>query len=208
MGDWTLPPCLTLLVGMTGSGKSTFAYRYLLNAMAACRFIFDDLGRASVRLNMRPCYTAAECEAALASRWVVFNPARAFPSDYKAAFAWFCKWVYDVSLRGPGKKYFLADEIWQWQSSYMIPPELAKVVQAGREENIEFVCCTQMPQRINASITGQSTELVCFRLDEKNALDAVQELGADRDAVQKLPLFSFVSWNRVSGGRLSGSLSG
>jgi hypothetical protein len=37
-------------------------------------------------------------------------------------------------------------------------------------------------QWIHASITGQSTELVCFRLDEALALDKVEELGADRAA--------------------------
>ena len=37
MGDFRLEPALTAIVGMTGSGKSTFAYRYLLNAPAACR---------------------------------------------------------------------------------------------------------------------------------------------------------------------------
>ena len=48
------------------------------------------------------------------------------------------------------------------------------------------------------------TEMVCFRLDEALALDKVQELGADRDAVQSLPLGSFLSWNRLSQARVDG----
>lgn len=206
MADYTLPPATTVIVGMTGSGKTTFALRYLLNAPVACRFIFDDQGRAATRLRIRPAYTAAELEAALATRWVVFNPHRMFPGDTKNAFRFFCQWVYDVSQRGPGKKLLLVDEVWQWQDNMQLPRELALVVQTGREEHVELVCATQLPHKVNAAITGQSTELVCFRLSEPLALSRVAELGADRAAVSSLPLGSFVSWNRLSGGKLAGKV--
>ncbi|HEV2391070.1 MAG TPA: hypothetical protein VG146_01770 [Verrucomicrobiae bacterium] len=207
MADYTLELANTLIVGMSGSGKSTFAYRYLLNAPAACRFLFDDLGRAATRLNLRPCYTSAELEAALASRWVIFNPARMFPDgDYKAAFRFFCDWVYAASQRGPGKKLVLVDEIWQWQDREDIPRELDRLVRLGREEDTELVSATQSPSLINASITGQSTELVCFRLDEPKELACVRRLGADAEAVQGLPLGSFLSWNRLTRTKLSGKL--
>jgi hypothetical protein len=39
---------------------------------------------------VRLCYTANELESARASRWVVFNPARMFPGDTRAAFRFFC----------------------------------------------------------------------------------------------------------------------
>lgn len=206
MSDYTLELHQTLIAGMSGSGKSTFAYRLLINAPAACRFIFDDLGRAAVRLRLRPCYTAAELEAALSTRWVLFNPHRMFPGETKLAFRWFCHWVYQVSQRGPGKKLFLVDEIWQWQDSYQIPKELATVVQTGREENIELVSATQLPHKINASITGQATELVCFKIQEPNALDRLQELGADPDVVANLPMGQFISYNRIRPGQLAGQV--
>lgn len=206
MSDYTLPPANTLIVGMTGSGKSTFALRYLLNANAACRFIFDDLGRAAVRLGIRPCFTEHDCVTALATRWVVFNPHRMFPGDTKAAFRWFCSWVYHVSQGGPGKKLFLVDEVWQWQNNQDIPRELALVVQTGREENLELVCATQLPHKVNASVTGQSTELVCFRLQEPLALARVRELGGDAARVSELPLGKFVSVNRLSSGTLAGEV--
>jgi len=206
MADYTLPPANTLIVGMTGSGKTTFALRYLLNAPAACRFIFDDLGRAATRLRIRPACTALEIEQALATRWVVFNPHRMFPGDTKNAFRWFCRWVYDASRRGPGKKLLLVDEVWQWQDNMQLPRELALCAQTGREENLELVCATQLPHKVNAAITGQSTELVAFRVCEPLALARVAELGADRAEVSGLPLGSFVSWNRLSGGKLAGKV--
>jgi len=188
---------------MQGSGKTTFALRYLLNAKPACRFIFDDLGRAATRLRLRPVYLADELEAALATRWVVFNPHRMFPGETRAAFAFFCQWTYDASRRGPGKKLFLADEIWQWQTNFQIPHELALVVQTGREENLELVCATQLPHRLNASITGGATELVTFRLQERLALECVEALGADRVETAGLPLGYWTSYNRISGTRFS-----
>ena len=206
MSDYTLPPANTLIVGMTGSGKSTFAFHYLLNSNAACRFIFDDLGRAATRLKIQPVFTVAQCEAALATRWVVFNPHRMFPGETKNAFRWFCEWVYQVSRRGVGKKLFLVDEVWQWQNNQEIPRELALCVQTGREENLELVTATQLPHKVNASVTGQCTELVCFRLGEPLALSRIKELGANPDEVSNLPLGSYVAINRMTGGMLRGKM--
>jgi hypothetical protein len=191
---------------MTGSGKTTFAILYLLNASAACRFVFDDLGQVAARLKLPHASTAAELEAALATRWVIFNPHRMFPGDVEGAFRFFCQWAYDASRRGPGKKILLVDELWKFCSPNQIPKELAVVAQTGRVENLELVTATQLPHKIHASITGQSTELVCFRLDEALALDKVEELGADRAAVQSLPLGGFIAWNRISRARLPGKV--
>jgi len=204
MGDYRLPPSLTLIVGMTGSGKTTFSLRYLRACPAAARFIFDDLGRAATRLGIRPACTAREVELALHTRWVVFNPHRMFPGDTAAAFRWFCQWAYDASRRGPGKKLFLVDEVWQWCSPNSIPREFALVAQTGREEHLELVTCTQLPHKLHASITGQSTELVCFRLQEPLALARVRELGGYPEEVRQLRLGEFVSYNRLSGHRLRG----
>jgi hypothetical protein len=127
-----------------------------------------------------------------------------FPGDTASAFRWFCQWTYDCARRGPGKEVLLVDELWQWCSPNAIPRELALVAQTGCEENLELLVATQLPHKINASITGQSTGLVCLRLTEPLALNRVAELGADREAVAALPPGSFISWNRMSGARLAG----
>jgi hypothetical protein len=141
---------------MTGSGKTTFAIRYLLNVPAACRFVFDDMGQVAARLKRPQAGTAAELESALGSKWVIFNPHRMFPGDVTAAFAFFCQWAFDASRRGPGKKVFVADEVWRFCSPQAIPRELAVIAQMGRAENLELVTATQLPHKVNASITGQS----------------------------------------------------
>lgn len=203
MSDYTLPPCSTMVYGMTGSGKTTFAFRYLLNVSAAARFIFDDKGQAAARLRVSHASTALECEQALSTRWVVFNPHRMFPGDTAAAFRWFCHWAYEASRRGNGKKVLLVDEVWQWCSPNGIPKELAMVAQTGRAENLELMVASQMPHKIHSSISGQATELVCFRLQERLALQAVADLEGDPAIVSQLAPGRFVSWNRLSGDSLA-----
>jgi hypothetical protein len=204
MGDSTLPPAGTRIVGMTGSGKTTFAHLYMLNAGAACNFIFDDLGRSTSRLKILQCSTASECENALATRWVLFNPHRMFPGELKKAFRWFCYWIYHASQRGPGKKLVLFDEDWRFQNRDGIPLEYAMISQTGREENIELIGCTQEPQLVNSSLTGSATELVCFHLGEPEKLRAIAGLGADPVAVKNLPLGEYLSYNRVGPGVFHG----
>jgi hypothetical protein len=204
MSDYTLPPRSTVIVGMTGSGKTTFGIRYLLNANPVCRFIFDDTGQMAARLRRPHASTANELEAALATRWVIYNPHRMFPGDTKRAFLFFCDWAFKVSMRGRGHKIFFADEIWRWQDRDAIPMELAKISQMGRVENLELVTLTQRPQKVNDSITGSATELVCFKLTESVQLRKISELGADAAAVSQLPLGKYFSHDCVHGGFVTG----
>ena len=155
MPDYSLPPCVTLVFGRSGSGKTSFAFRYLVNVTAeqpanhnpaACVFIFDWKLEASVRLGLAPCGTAAQCEAAVATRWVVFNPAVMFQERQRDAFRWFCHWVFEVSRRGPGKKVLFVDELWKFVDTNSLPAELEKVARMGRSENLELLTATQHPR--------------------------------------------------------------
>ena len=204
--DWTLAPRLTAIFGMTGSGKTTFALKYLQNTPAAARFIFDDQGQASARLKQPLCGTAAELERSLATRWTLFNPHIHFPGDAAAGFRWFCAWLFSAARRGTGRKMFFADEAWRWCDREQIPQELAQIAQMGRAENLELITATQQPHRLNDSITGSATEMVCFRLQESIALRKIKDLGADPAAVAKLPRGSFISYNRLTERTAAGRL--
>lgn len=196
--DWTLPPRLTAIFGMTGSGKTTFALKYLQNSRAAARFIFDDQGQASLRLKMPMASTVAELERSLAMRWTIFNPHILFPGDAAGAFKWFCGWCFFASRRGPGRKMFFADEAWRWCDRDDIPRELAQIAQMGRAENLELITATQQPHLLNSSITGSATEMICFRLQESVELLKIKNLGADPAAVAALARGAFISYNRLT----------
>lgn len=213
MSDFTLEPQNTLAVGMQRSGKTSFALRLLLNSNSACNFIFDEDSQCAGRLRLRPCHTLNECEAALAGRWVAFNPERMFPpapgdksivAPKLRAFRWFCAWVYEVIQRGPGRKLVSLPEIWQFCTPDSIPPEFATLCQKGAKFGVHLILDTQRPELINESVVGASTELICFKLISPDALRTVERLGADRAAVAALPLGSFISYDRLRGGTLAG----
>lgn len=197
--------CL-VLAGASGTGKTTFALRYLVNGDFVCRFVFDADGQAAARLRVRACHTAAECEAALVSRWVVYDPNREFPGRHGEAFAWFAGWVFEAAGRGPGRKVCLVDEVWRYCNNWTLPPELAACVQTGRVRELDLVFATQRPNRLNEAITGEATELVCFRLQGERALKVVEGLGADPETVSGLAAGEFYALDTGSGEILRGRL--
>ena len=71
---------------------------------------------------------------------------------------------------------------------------------AGREEHIELVTCTQHPHLVNEAITDTCTELVCFRLQGPDALRVVGKLGANKENVSRLPPGQFLSYDGLKGG--------
>lgn len=206
MSDYSLPSNITLVFGAPSTGKTSFAFRYLLNAPAACRFIFDDQGQAAKRLQLRACHTDNDCEKALASRWVCFNPHLMFPgAKLEKGFQWFCHWVYEVSKRGPGRKIFFVDELWQWQDPRSgIPPQLETVLRTGRIEGLDFLTCTHCPRDYHVKIRSWVTEWVCFNTIEPAELEAVRPYYPRVDQAAKLPPGSFLAYNRVSGAELAG----
>lgn len=223
MPDYSLPSCNTLVFGRQGSGKTTFCFRYLANAAAeqeanpnpaACIFIFDWKLEASQRLGITPCGTAAQCEAAIQTRWVVFNPFVMFqaepgkePAD-RRAFNWFCHWTYEVCKRGPGKKIIFVDEHAQFVENRAdrLPAELETIIRQGRGENIELLMSTQFPKDYARPIRASVTEWVCFSTTEPDDLDAVRPYFRGVDAVASLPRGSFIGYNRDSGKQLAGKM--
>jgi hypothetical protein len=178
------------------------------------RHIYDDLNRMWPRLKLSPCYSQAHLESSLATRWSAFNPHKMlgqFGGDPKKSFRWWCKWVFHVAARGPGKKIVSIPEVYRHCNEDSIPPELALLAQAGRELGIELVCDTSTPEKLNGSLTGACTEIVLFRLITPMSVKAMQNIfsyaGIAEDARAAscaVPLGSFKGWNRISGGSLGG----
>lgn len=174
-----------LVAGRTGYGKTYFVRRLCWNLPdVSCRFVFnwndrftyDGHGR---ELPLKQCYSIAELNAALGTRWAIYNPAREFPGaalDRKlglAALRHFLRWVRAVSKGGGGRKLCCIAEMWMFCNEDTIPPELAMIAQDGRSDRVSFVFDTQRPEELNPSIVGAATEIVCFRLDERKALKSI-----------------------------------
>lgn len=197
---------VTLVCGSSGSGKTSFAIRYLLNARLSTRFIFDPDGEFAKRLHYHAALEPGDLDWQLCRGWIVFDPSNVFPGRRETAFAFFCDWAWEVSARLPGRKLLVIDEVWRHCSPHAIPPEFATLAQTGRKRQLELMLTTQQPQRLNGAVLNEVTELVCFRLQFERALETVGAFGLDVDAIRSLAPFAFVSMNTNSGAELVGSV--
>lgn len=214
MSEWA---SLILIAGRSGMGKTSFAFRYLANEAAACRFVFDDRqyfsrplacfgGQSYLEiLQLRHARTVTELEACLASQWCIYNPHTMFPGQPEKAFDFFCTWVFDVAQRGAGKKIVLVDEPWQWCNPSQIPKPLSNLIYTGRTAGVESVFCALRPQNMHGAIKDGVTQLVCFFSTDK-ALERLSEMGADADKVSALKRGQFIAYDVESGGSISGKL--
>lgn len=186
---------VTLIAGRSGSGKSTFAIRYLLNAReVACRFVFDPRGEYAQRLKIPGAKTPVEIEVAIRRGWLLFDGATLFPGDATGAFEFFCDLVWQFAEALPGRKIALVDEVWKYCSPQSIPHGLAQIVQDGRKTRLESVFLTQRPNRLNESILGEVTECVCFSMTgERGLLKVVNTCDVPEAEVAGLANGQFVS---------------
>jgi len=114
-------------------------------------------------------------------------------------FDWNGRFTFDRTSR---KLVFIA-ELWNFCTEDSIPAELAMLAQDGRSDGVEFVFDTQRPEKLNPSVIGAATEVVCFRLDERQALRSVAAMGHNPEDVRAQPFGSFISRD-LKGGELRG----
>jgi hypothetical protein len=200
------PYCL-LVCGISGTGKTTFALRYLVaNDKLAARFIFDPDGEAAQRFGLTPAESEEELELSLDDGFTIYDPHAMFPGKLPEAMEFFCGWAFEAAARVPGEKVLMIDEAWRYCSPNAIPESLAKCIQTGRKRRLGMIFLTQRPNRLNEAITNETSELVSFRLQGENALKRVSDLGADRDEISALAPGAFVAVNAATAAELRGRL--
>lgn len=200
---------VTICAGVSGMGKSTFGLRYLVNADLAVRFLFDpdpgefnpQVGEFADRLQLEPARDLYELSLALCRGWVAFDPHTLFSGRLEEAFNFFCEWAWETSLRIPGEKVLVVDEIWAYQTPQGIPSELKTIVQSGRKRGLRLMVNIQEPNRLNGTILNGASEFVCFRLQSPAALDLVKRYyGFDPKEVGNLQPLQFVARHLDGGG--------
>jgi hypothetical protein len=197
---------VTIVAGLSGTGKSTFALRYLVNAPLAVRFCFDVEGEFAERLGLPAASHPYELQLHACGGWVLFDPHQLFAGRIEEAFAFFCEWAYRFSERVPGRKVLVVDEVWKYCTPNAIPTELALVTQSGRKRGLALLVNTQLPNKLNGSILNEVSEFVCFRLQQAKVLEKAGEYGFDAEELKALPDLQFVARNLDSGGERRGRI--
>lgn len=181
--------------------------RYFLNADVDCFFIFDPAHEYEERLLTRAARTQAECDQASLDGFCVFDPSEMFPGQPMAAFEWFVAYVWARSEQLTGDKILFVDEIWKYCSPQKIPLELTTIAVEGRKRGVGLFVCAQRPNKINEAILNELTELICFRLRGKRALEFLPDYSdLDPEEVSRLPVLHFVAENSENGAVLRGQI--
>ncbi len=202
--------------GAGGSGKTTWAARYLTATPFQARFVFDPIGSLARYLRIPRAQTEADLVQQLRTGWAAYDPARMFPDDYEAGAAWFARWSFTWSERLSGRKVWACDELWRFMTSSRLPPEIRTVMLAGRNFGMDFLAITHRPTDLHPQIRPQLDLVACFAttadgesarylVDRGFDLDQVRALRPAK--VRKPPCGQFVV-RSLSGAEYSGALYG
>jgi DNA helicase HerA-like ATPase len=205
-----------LIVGDSGSGKTTFWLNFVTKSEHKLKLIFDAEGEYIMRgkhgiICYEPKQLQETCERVLAgeaeSNIVIFDPSIQFAGDLENGFAWFCEWVFEVSKLAPMVPKLLAtDELQNLIGTDIIADSFRKVLETGRRYGLDFIAITQALNLIHNRVRNQITELVVFRTQEENALKYLKSRGFDPDEVSNLRDLNYIAkdmrGNAVSKGKL------
>lgn len=189
------------IFGSKGSGKTTYALRFLANTPARMRFIFDYDGEFAERLGLPWIGDKEEFAGAFESGWLCFNPHRMFADNEVAAFDFFCDLALRYSRAMDGRKLVVIDELMRYVSPNKVPKALKDIVWIGRRCGLDGVFLAQQPNQLHNLIREQLTEIVTFRTFTENSLDTLREFKFDVKEVENLPPHAWIArtkWGRES----------
>jgi DNA helicase HerA-like ATPase len=186
------PPFRLGIFGASGYGKTEWCLKWLRQEKAACRFIFDPEGEFAHALKSYGAGTPAQMAEQMASGWCIFDPAPMFGGDWPAAFEFFCNFAFESSCVFPGRKLLVVDEVWMFIPTNTLSKSVSRTVFTGRRQGLDLVFIGQMPNRVHNAIRDSLTDVVCFALMDKSALEFPTEFGFDPDTLRRLPRFHWI----------------
>jgi hypothetical protein len=174
--------------GGSGTGKTTYALKYIANAKSTCVFLFDADSEFEDALKLKPARTTAEIDAAILTGWVCFDPHIMFPGELEKAFDYFSDYVLRVCDRLPDRKFFVVDEVGRYCTGHTVPKPFKTLIQTGRRYGIDCVVIGQQPNEVHNTIRVQFSEVCCFQIkdDDESALKYLVKFGFNPEEVRNL----------------------
>lgn len=203
---WLKKKRFTLICGASGTGKTSFALRYLARGRWDHVFLFDPENEFEERLGIRAARTAAELDKSTLRGFSVFDPGFVFPGQNARAFGFWAEYVYAWSGRLGGRKILVVDEVQNYCTPHAIPPALALALETGRRRDLEILALTNRPNALHPIIWQQTTEVVAFNCPGHTAKERLQEQGFNADEVASLPPLHWISRETTGLGELRGKL--
>jgi hypothetical protein len=198
--DPTHTPVKVFITGASGTGKTTEFYRLVLTVKAAYRFVFDRDGEFSVRNRVRPACTREDLLRQTASGFSVWYPGDMFPGDWRAAFSFWCDYVYSVSGELKGRKIACCDEVVSVIEPYRRLPQTGYVMlQNCRKVGLDCYFSAQSPNEAHTSLRNQMTQAITFKHEDPTAMEWLVKKGFDAEQIQALRRGQFLHKNFDTG---------
>jgi GTPase SAR1 family protein len=192
-------PTKILIVGMSGSGKSTYQTRYVLNTSDKFRhcFIFDHKLEFQERCRIPACFSIDEVLERVKKneRFLSYHGSQEFPGDSERAFQFFSRWSFEIASVLQTKCLFVADEVNRFTTSYDMGDDFKLLVEDGRLQGLDFCGTTHAANQISNRLRLQLTEIVALRTREKIPLQFLEEQGFDPEEVYNLKTGQFITLN-------------
>ncbi len=190
-------PTKILIVGKSGSGKSTYQIRYVQNADYAQIFLFDHKNEFEQRLGIVPAYSIDECTEQIkqGQKYISYCYAEDYPGDSENAFQFYCEWVYEICkvLREDGKaRLFATDEVNRFTGTADMGWSFRQLIEDGRLQGLDFIGTSHAANQIHNRLRLQLSEIVALRTLDPRPLAFLEENGFDPEAVKSLPVGSYI----------------
>jgi hypothetical protein len=210
MAQYSHRPFKCLLVGKSGSGKSTYQLRYVKNCRHSRVFIFDHKGEFRDKLGIEPLASLDELTDQLieGEKFLSWEYRDEFPGDPEGAFQFFCRWTFEMckELRGDGQKSLLVvDEVNRFTSVNELGYDFKELIEDGRIQGLDFLGTAHNANRINSNLRAQLTEIVALKTTDKRPLEFLSECGFDPEEIRALNVGEFIlrdEWDEFHKGKL------
>lgn len=194
-------PTKILVVGKSGSGKTTYLIRFVEHAPDyGTVFLFDHKGEFEERMGIVPCRSIDECEERLkkGEKYISYFYADDYPGDSASAFQFYCDWTYAITRARVeagfgGASLFACDEVNRFTGTSDLGFAFGQLIEDGRLWGLDFAGTSHAANQIHNRLRMQLSEIVAMRTIDKRPLGFLEECGFDTTRVQELPIGAFIT---------------
>jgi len=197
-------PSKILILGKSGSGKTTWLLRYVQNTPYTRVMIFDHKMEFQNRLKIQPVYSFEDVEKKFCAgeKIISYHYSQEYPGDCENAFQDYSEWTYEackaIESTGDGKSgttLFVCDEVNRFTSPTDLGRGFKTLIEDGRLQGLDMVATSHAANQISNRLRLQLSEIVALETHDSRPLLFLEESGFNPDEVQKLNTGEYIVKN-------------
>jgi hypothetical protein len=191
-------PTKILIVGKSGSGKTTYLLRYAENSGHDRIYIFDHKLEFEERMGVSPSFTFDDVleRTKKGERYISYHYSEEYPGMAENAFQDYCELIYKTCqiLREDGKKtLFVADEVNRFTDASDLGRSFKELIEDGRLQGLDFAGTSHAANQIHNRLRLQLSEIVALKTLDPRPLAFLEENGFDVEEVKNLQTGQYIS---------------